>query len=76
MLTGIFGAAITQGVVRRMGITAHEISGFTLGVVAHGIGTSRALQTSQEMGAFAGLAMGLAGVFTAVLIPICLDVAG
>jgi putative effector of murein hydrolase len=59
-----------------MGIDDPEICGFSLGVVAHGIGTSRALQISPEMGAFSGLAMGLAGVFTAVLMPVCLAATG
>jgi putative effector of murein hydrolase len=76
MLTGVFGAATTQGVLRRLGISDPHICGFALGVAAHGIGTSRALQTSEEMGAFAGLAMGLAGILTAVLVPICLQTAG
>jgi len=73
MLTGILGAATTQYVLQRMAIDDREIAGFALGVSAHGIGVSRALQNSQEMGAFAGLAMGLAGVLTALLVPICLQ---
>jgi putative effector of murein hydrolase len=36
---------------------------------AHGIGTARAFQLSPEMGAFAGLAMGLNGALTALLAP-------
>jgi predicted murein hydrolase (TIGR00659 family) len=76
MLTGIMGAVTTQIVLKRIRITDPDICGFALGVVAHGIGTSRALQVSQDMGAFAGLAMGLAGVLTALLVPVCLQVAG
>lgn len=76
MLTGILGGAITQPLLVLMRIREAHITGFTLGVVAHGIGTARALQGGQEMGAFAGLAMGLAGLLTAVLVPLCLRLAG
>lgn len=76
MLTGTFGAAATLGVLKRMQIADPHVCGFALGVAAHGIGTSRALQISEEMGAFAGLAMGLAGILTAVLVPICLQAVG
>jgi putative effector of murein hydrolase len=40
-----------------------------MGLAAHGIGTARAFQLSPEMGAFAGLAMGLNGALTALLAP-------
>lgn len=76
MLTGILGGAITQPVLALMRIGEPYIAGFTLGTVAHGIGTARALQGSIEMGAFAGLAMGLAGLLTAVLVPVGLQLAG
>ncbi len=76
MLTGILGGALTQPLLALLHIREAHINGFTLGVVAHGIGTARALQESQEMGAFAGLAMGLAGLLTAVLLPLCLRLAG
>ena len=76
MLTGILGGAITQPILALMRIRETYIAGFTLGVVAHGIGTARAMQGGQDMGAFAGLAMGLAGLLTAVLVPVCLRLAG
>lgn len=76
MLTGVLGTLAAQCVLKMLRITDHEITGFTLGTVAHGIGASRALQISQEMGAFAGLAMGLAGAITAFLLPFGLRLAG
>lgn len=72
MLTGILGGALTQPLLSLMRIREAHIAGFTLGVVAHGIGTARAIHGGREMGAFAGLAMGLAGLLTAVLLPLCL----
>lgn len=70
--TGILGAVLARGVLNLMKITDHSVRGFALGVTSHGIGTARAFQVSEEMGAFAGLAMGLSGVLTALLLPLAL----
>ena len=43
-----------------------------LGITAHAVGTARALQESDECGAFAALAMSLMGVITAVLLPLAI----
>jgi putative effector of murein hydrolase len=52
-----------------------DVRGFALGVASHGIGTARAFQVSDEMGAFAGLGMGLNGLFTAFVVPVLLPIA-
>lgn len=77
-LTGIFGAIAMPWIMRlleRAGARGdapageREITeGFALGLVAHAIGTARALQTSETAGAFAALAMILNGLATAALI--------
>jgi predicted murein hydrolase (TIGR00659 family) len=76
MVTGILGATTARFVFNRMGIADHGIRGFAVGVTSHGIGTARAFQVSEEMGAFAGLAMGLSGVLTALLLPFALRLIG
>jgi predicted murein hydrolase (TIGR00659 family) len=76
MLTGILGATIARFVFNWMKIDDHSIRGFAVGVTSHGIGTARAFQVSGEMGAFAGLAMGLSGVLTALLLPLVLKLLG
>jgi len=43
--------------------------GFSLGTAAHGIGAARAMQVNSDAGAFAGLALGLQVVLTALFIP-------
>ncbi|CNL13612.1 LrgB family protein, partial [Pseudomonas sp. TNT11] len=45
-----------------------------LGMTAHAVGTSVALQESEECGAFAALAMSLMGVATAVFLPLAVSV--
>lgn len=67
--TGIFGAVTARFLFNGLRIASPAARGFALGVAAHGIGTARAFQVSAEMGAFAGLGMGLNGILTALLAP-------
>lgn len=69
ILTGIVGATGARYVYRLMRIEDHAVRGFAIGVAAHGIGTARAFQVSEQAGAFAALAMGLNGLLTAVMLP-------
>ena len=73
--TGIFGAVFARSILNMLRIEDTAVRGFALGVASHGIGTARAFQVSEEMGAFAGLGMGLNGVFTAFIVPILMPLA-
>jgi putative effector of murein hydrolase len=65
--TGIIGAVAAKYVLNALRIADHGVRGFSVGVAAHGIGTARAFQVSEEAGAFSGLAMGLNGLIAALL---------
>ena len=67
--TGIFGAVFSTWLFQLLRVRSVAARGFAMGLAAHGIGTARAFQLSAEMGAFAGLAMGLNGALTALLAP-------
>jgi predicted murein hydrolase (TIGR00659 family) len=69
VLTGIVGSALARSVLNLMRIPDHSIRGFALGLAAHGQGVARAFTVSEEMGAFAGLSMGLAALTSALLLP-------
>jgi len=69
ILTGIIGAVFGSGVLKRLGIRDEAATGFALGLASHGIGTARAFQLGETAGAFAALAMGLNGLFTAATLP-------
>jgi putative effector of murein hydrolase len=73
--TGILGAVMAKYVLDALRIRDHSVRGFAVGLAAHGIGTARAFQVSEEAGAFAGLAMGLNGLATSVLFPLLVWVA-
>jgi predicted murein hydrolase (TIGR00659 family) len=70
ILTGIIGAVIGKEVLDALKIRDNSVRGFAIGLTSHGIGTARAVQINAEAGAFSGLAMGLNGVLTAVLVPL------
>jgi predicted murein hydrolase (TIGR00659 family) len=70
--TGIFGAIIVTPLMNALGIKDYAARGFAAGLTSHGIGTARAFQVDDVAGAFAGLAMALNGLATALLAPIIL----
>ncbi|MET0091290.1 MAG: LrgB family protein [Candidatus Thiodiazotropha sp.] len=76
VITGILGAAVGTRIFALMRIQDDSIKGFAMGITAHGIGTARAFQISQEMGAFSGLAMALATFTTAIILPWLLNYLG
>ena len=69
IVTGILGAVGGRYVFDALRIHDPAIRGFAMGIASHGIGTARAFQVSEQAGAFAALAMGLNGAFTALVLP-------
>ena len=69
IVTGILGAMVAQTLYRWLKVRDDAVAGFALGVAAHGIGTARAFQINETMGAFAALGMGLNGLLTALVLP-------
>ncbi|BCG26690.1 hypothetical protein TUM18999_48810 [Pseudomonas tohonis] len=72
MITGVLGAALGPALLHLARVTHPAARGLALGLSAHAVGTAQALQEGSETGAFAALAMSLAGVATAVLLPVLL----
>jgi predicted murein hydrolase (TIGR00659 family) len=70
LITGVIGAILGPELLRRIGVHHPAAQGLALGMTAHAVGTSRALQEGEECGAFAALAMSLMGVGTAVALPL------
>lgn len=74
--TGIFGAIAASTLFNVLRIKDPAVRGFALGTAAHGIGTARAFQVSEETGAFSALAMCLNGILTALFLPLLFRVFG
>jgi predicted murein hydrolase (TIGR00659 family) len=67
--TGILGAIIVTPLMNALRLTDYRARGFAAGVASHGIGTARAFQVDPVAGAFAGIALGLNGLLTALIAP-------
>ena len=70
ILTGITGAVSGSSLLHWLKLRDPSVQGFALGIAAHGIGTARAFQLSEQSGAFAGIAIGLNALLTSVLVPV------
>jgi putative effector of murein hydrolase LrgA (UPF0299 family) len=64
------GVMLRAGLIAREWLPIAAARGLAIGTAGHGIGTARALQVNEPAGAFAGLAMGLNALATAVLLPL------
>lgn len=70
IFTGVLGAVIGPPLLRAIGIRSRTAFGLALGAAAHGVGTARAAEEGEVEAASSGLAIGIMGVFTAVLAPL------
>lgn len=72
MLTGVIGAIAVTPLMNLVGARDWRARGFAVGLSAHGIGTARAFQVHHLAGTFAGIAMGLNALVTAIIAPLVL----
>ncbi len=69
LFCGIFGGIVGPYVLRILGIKSSIAKGLAMGASAHSVGTAKAMEMGVIEGAISGLAIGLMGVMTALLIP-------
>ena len=67
---GIFGSIVGPAVMKVLGIESRIAKGLALGASSHGVGTAAAIQLGAVEGALSGLAIGLMGSMTAILVPV------
>ncbi len=70
VIAGIFGGLISPLVFGILKIDSKVAKGLSLGASAHGMGTLTAIQLGAIEGALGGLAIGIMGLFTAILVPL------
>ncbi len=70
IVVGIFGGMVGPFILERLGITSRIARGLALGSAAHGLGTARAMELGTIEGAVSGLAIGVMGIMTAILVPV------
>ncbi|PLY01032.1 MAG: CidB/LrgB family autolysis modulator [Desulfuromonas sp.] len=70
VLTGCLGAICGPEFCRLIGIRTPAALGLAVGTASHGIGTARVLGEDRFAGAVSGLAIGLNGLATSILVPL------
>ncbi|QXE92662.1 LrgB family protein [Geomonas subterranea] len=73
--TGTLGSVFGGSLLTFFGISSPIARGLALGTAAHGQGTAMAFVEGEQQGAMAGLAMTLAGIITAALVPLVVAIA-
>jgi len=74
VITGITGAIIAPIVCKVFRITDPVARGIGIGTASHAVGTSKALEMGETEGAMSSLSIGIAGLITVVIAPICLNI--
>ena len=70
LLTGLTAIIIGPAVLRLARVPDWVARGLAAGTAGHGLATARILQLNETAGAFGGLAIGLNGIVTAILVPL------
>ena len=69
MVTGIIGAAIIPLLLKLLKLDSPQTTGIALGICAHAVGTSRAIELGQEYAAYSAMAMTLTASLHAIVLP-------
>lgn len=70
IITGVFGALMIPPLLKSVKLDDPKAMGLTLGVCAHAIGTSRAIELGNQQAAYSAMAMTLTATLHAVLLPL------
>ncbi|MBQ4202445.1 MAG: LrgB family protein, partial [Thermoguttaceae bacterium] len=76
ILSGICGAVFGEKTLKLFHVTDPMAQGLAIGTASHAIGTSKALEMGETVGASSGLAIVVTGVLTVVLAPVCAGLIG
>jgi hypothetical protein len=72
LLTGVTGVLVVTPLMNALRLKNCAARGFAADLVSHGLGTACAFQIHPLAGTFAGVALGLNGLVTALLVPLLL----
>ena len=70
IVSGVAGAIIAPIVCKIFRIKSPLAIGIAIGTASHAVGTSKAIEMGETEGAMSGLAIGIAGALTVILLPI------
>lgn len=70
VITGIIGSIIAPTLFKVINIKSDVAKGIAIGTSSHGVGTARAIELGETIGAMSGLAIAIAGTMTAFMMPL------
>lgn len=70
ILVGVFGAVFAMPIFKLTGISNWHARGLAIGSACHAIGTARALEENDTMGAYASVSLTLCACFAPFMIPL------
>lgn len=71
IISGIIGSVIGPTLFKIFKINNDVAVGIALGTASHAVGTTKALELGETQGAMSSLSIGIAGIMTVFLAPIC-----
>lgn len=67
IFTGILGAVFAPMLIKLLGIKNPIAQGVAIGTSSHAVGTSKAIEMGEVQGAMSGIAIGMAGIATVLI---------
>ena len=64
----LFAMDLLPGFLNALGVKDPVQMGLSIGTASHAVGTSRAIELGETEGAMSGLAIGIAGLLTALIV--------
>ncbi len=74
IITAIFGNSCSTYIIKKLKIDDPIARGVGMGTSAHGMGTDKAMRMGEQEGAFASVAISVAGILSIILIPLFLKI--
>ena len=73
VITGITGAVAAPAVCKFCSIKHKVAQGIAIGTASHALGTTKAMEMGEVQGAMSSLSIGIAGLFTAIVAPLIIQ---
>lgn len=74
VFTGIIGSMAAPSIIKIINLKSDVAKGIAIGTASHAVGTSKAIEMGETIGAMSGLAIALVGTITALIMPLIYNV--
>ncbi len=74
VISGITGAVVGPSICKLFKIKNEIAVGIAIGTASHAVGTTKALELGETQGAMSSLSIGIAGLITVFLAPLCFNI--